>query len=157
GSTESRSLVVSNTNDSGAGSLRQAILDANSLAGADTVTFDPAVFATPQTIKLTTGEIAINDAVAIVGPVGKGTIEGSLARRVFTRSGAPAGAAVVWQGLTLTNGKRANQGGAINTTDEAIPLQNCAFTNNTATNGGAVALGLPSASLLVEDSVISGN
>jgi hypothetical protein len=33
-------LTVTNTNDSGAGSLRQAILDANALTGADTITFN---------------------------------------------------------------------------------------------------------------------
>lgn len=33
-------IVVSNTNDSGAGSLRQAILDANTNTGTDTVVFD---------------------------------------------------------------------------------------------------------------------
>jgi parallel beta-helix repeat protein len=33
-------LVVTNTNDSGAGSLRQAVLDANALAGPDSIVFD---------------------------------------------------------------------------------------------------------------------
>ena len=33
-------FTVTNTGDSGAGSLRQAILDANAAAGADTITFD---------------------------------------------------------------------------------------------------------------------
>ena len=33
-------FTVTNTNDSGAGSLRQAILDANANAGADTIAFD---------------------------------------------------------------------------------------------------------------------
>jgi hypothetical protein len=33
-------FTVTNVNDSGAGSLRQAILDANALAGADTITFN---------------------------------------------------------------------------------------------------------------------
>src|SRR5581483_8603524 len=32
-------LVVSNTNDTGTGSLRQAILDANSASGTDSITF----------------------------------------------------------------------------------------------------------------------
>ncbi|HBJ36743.1 MAG TPA: hypothetical protein DDZ51_18705, partial [Planctomycetaceae bacterium] len=35
-------FTVTNTNDSGAGSLRQAILDANALAGHDTITFNIA-------------------------------------------------------------------------------------------------------------------
>ena len=34
------SFVVTNTNNSGGGSLRQAILDANALSGADTITFN---------------------------------------------------------------------------------------------------------------------
>jgi hypothetical protein len=32
-------FTVTNTNDTGAGSLRQAILDANAAAGADTIVF----------------------------------------------------------------------------------------------------------------------
>ncbi|MGD2112953.1 MAG: hypothetical protein PVI50_06175, partial [Gammaproteobacteria bacterium] len=35
-----RAAVVTNTNDSGAGSLRQAILDANASLGPDTICFD---------------------------------------------------------------------------------------------------------------------
>ncbi|MCA9062796.1 MAG: DUF4347 domain-containing protein, partial [Planctomycetaceae bacterium] len=35
-------FTVTNTNDSGAGSLRQAIIDANALAGTDTITFNIA-------------------------------------------------------------------------------------------------------------------
>src|SRR5262245_30522759 len=50
-------FTVANTADAGAGSLRQAILDANAAPGADTITFDPAAFATPRTITLTSGEL----------------------------------------------------------------------------------------------------
>ena len=39
GAAAPASFVVTNTNDSGAGSLRQAILDANADAGAETITF----------------------------------------------------------------------------------------------------------------------
>ena len=52
-------FTVTNTNDSGAGSLRQAILDANTNNENDTINFDPAVFNTPQTIVLTSGELLI--------------------------------------------------------------------------------------------------
>lgn len=40
GAFEAQKIVVTNTNDSGAGSLRQAILDANANPGADTITFN---------------------------------------------------------------------------------------------------------------------
>jgi len=36
-------LTVTNLNDSGAGSLRQAVIDANAAAGADAITFAPSL------------------------------------------------------------------------------------------------------------------
>jgi hypothetical protein len=59
-------FTVTNTNDSGAGSLRQAILDANSLAGLDTITFNIAG-AGPHTITPTSALPTITDAVLIDG------------------------------------------------------------------------------------------
>jgi len=50
-------FTVTNILDTGAGSLRQAIVDANANPGSDTITFDPVVFATPQTITLTSAEL----------------------------------------------------------------------------------------------------
>ena len=44
-------LVVTSTEDSGAGSLREALASADSV-GAGNITFDPTVFDTPQTITL---------------------------------------------------------------------------------------------------------
>ena len=51
--TEGKTIIVSSTADSGSGTLRQALLDAQS---GDTITFDPAVFppSAPATIYLTT-------------------------------------------------------------------------------------------------------
>lgn len=47
-------FTVVNTSDSGSGSLRQAIIDANANAGPDTITFDTSVFPAgpPATIVL---------------------------------------------------------------------------------------------------------
>ncbi len=59
-------FVVTNTNDSGAGSLRQAILDANALAGTDTITFNIAG-AGPHTIAPTSALPTITQAVIIDG------------------------------------------------------------------------------------------
>lgn len=56
---------VMNTNDAGAGSLRQAIIDANGTAGPDTITF--GALAT-GTITLTTGRLDISDDLTITGP-----------------------------------------------------------------------------------------
>src|SRR4051812_44271555 len=64
-------FLVSNLNDAGAGSLRQAILDSNGAAGADVVRFRPGL---AGTIALRTGELSISDDVTI-----KGTGAGRLA------------------------------------------------------------------------------
>jgi hypothetical protein len=55
--------IVTNTNDSGPGSLRQALLDAQN---GDTITFN--IPGSPNTITLTTGELSINKDITISGP-----------------------------------------------------------------------------------------
>ncbi len=52
-------FTVTNTNDSGAGSLRQAVLDANAAPGDDVIEFDATVFGTAQTIVLTGGALQV--------------------------------------------------------------------------------------------------
>ena len=46
-------FTVTNTNDSGAGSLRQGVLDANAATGDDVIAFDSS-FNEPRTITLAT-------------------------------------------------------------------------------------------------------
>src|SRR3954447_12626606 len=78
---EAATFTVTNTNDAGAGSLRDAIDQANLAVGADSITFAPTV---TGTIQLTTGELAIVDSVNIVGPgASKLTVNGGGANRVF--------------------------------------------------------------------------
>jgi choice-of-anchor C domain-containing protein len=57
--------TVTNTNDSGAGSLRQAILDANANAGADTISFN--LGSTGQTISLTNALPTITEQITLDG------------------------------------------------------------------------------------------
>ncbi|MDQ3561134.1 MAG: hypothetical protein M3453_18550, partial [Pseudomonadota bacterium] len=57
---------VRNTEDSGAGSLRQAVLDANAAAGPDAIGFDAGLDG--QAIVLTSGPLEIGDSLDISGP-----------------------------------------------------------------------------------------
>ncbi len=57
-------FIVSNTNDSGAGSLRQAILDANAAGGSDTITFNIGGGGA-QTINLLSNLPVISDLVTL--------------------------------------------------------------------------------------------
>jgi choice-of-anchor C domain-containing protein len=68
--------TVTNTNDSGAGSLRQAILDANANAGADIITFNIAGSGT-QIINVLTVLPTITDQVTIDGTTQTSYVAGS--------------------------------------------------------------------------------
>ncbi len=70
-SAPANTYTVSNTNNSGGGSLRQAILDANSAAGADSIVFNLGV-GTPI-INLTSALPAITGPVIISGNTGGAT------------------------------------------------------------------------------------
>lgn len=98
-------LTVINNNDSGAGSLRQAIADA---APGDTISFNPAL--SGQTITLTTGELLISKNLTIVGPVGSITINGNNASRVFDITNT---AIAKMSNLNVASGNSASLGGGI--------------------------------------------
>src|SRR5687767_8469642 len=77
-------FVVINTDDSGAGSLRQAILDANGTAGPDSITFNiPG--AGPKTISLLSELPEIIEQLSITGD--------ATHQEHLTISGTSAGAA----------------------------------------------------------------
>ncbi len=58
--TQAATITVTNTNDNGAGSLRQAIADAHN---GDTIDFGVT-----GTITLTTGELLVDKSITISGP-----------------------------------------------------------------------------------------
>jgi hypothetical protein len=69
-------ITVTNTNDSGAGSLRQALADAND---GDTITF-----AVSGTIGLTSGELLVDKSITISGPgVDNLAVDSNAKSRVF--------------------------------------------------------------------------
>src|SRR5262249_13619316 len=84
-------LFVPTAINSGPGSLRQAIGDANANPGPDSIIFDSAFFYTPRTIILTSGSLVVSDIVAINGPGSAlATISGNNADRVFNFTTATA-------------------------------------------------------------------
>lgn len=130
---------VTNTNDSGAGSLRQAIQTANTTPGADTIVFSGAVFAntTPDTITLTSGPLTITDALTIDGPGATLlTISGNNASRVFQVN--PSVVATI-EGVTIGNGREAGGlGGGVFNNGGTLALVNTNLNNNTAQAGGGI-------------------
>jgi hypothetical protein len=92
-------FTVRNLLDAGTGSLRQAVLDANSQPGADTIRFTHGLHGT---IALTGGELSITDDLTIDGPgANRLTVSGNDASRVFDISG---GATVTIAGLRMADG-----------------------------------------------------
>ena len=78
--------TVSNTSDSGPGSLRQAILDANSHAGADAIAFNiPGTGV--RTIALASELPVITSPVTIDGYTQSGASANSTARQPWATSG----------------------------------------------------------------------
>ena len=118
-------VVVTNCNDDGPGSLRQAV--ATAVAG-DTITF--AVIC--PTITLTSGEILIDKHLTIDGPgAATLTIARDLLAASFRIFNIAAGAAVTISGVTISNGQATEGGGILNA--GSLTLTNSTVANNTAT------------------------
>src|SRR5262245_17533014 len=129
-------FTVSNDANTGVGSLRQAVLDANTAAGADTIVFS-SYFNVPRTITLAT-EIGITGAVTIDGPSAANVnISGNNLVRIFNTQVAAAGTAINLLDLTLKAGK--DVGGAVSAADEAVSVTRCVFTGNFASSGSGGA------------------
>ena len=94
------SYIVTDTLDSGPGSLRADILMSNSTAGQNTITFAPGL---TGTITLTSGQLEISSNLSITGPGSASlTISGSNQSRVFQ---IDAGANAFISALTITEGR----------------------------------------------------
>jgi len=153
-------FTVMNVGDNGAGSLRQAIIDANNALGADTIVFDAPFQASPHTITFLTASPQINQQLTITGP--------GASLLTVTRSGVVTPATHVFNsfatsltmtGMTVTGGNVTADGGGLSISGVTpnVLLDGMIFTGNTSTgNGGAISL-TNSSTLIVRNSVISNN
>jgi predicted outer membrane repeat protein/parallel beta-helix repeat protein len=153
GVAQAATLTVTTNADTGAGSLRAQVAAA---AGGDTIVFQAGL---TSPILLTTGEITINKALTITGP-GAATlsIDGNNSSRIFNvTDGTGTVLLVTISGLTMTRGRSAGQGGAINNVGENLTIQDCVVSNSTCTGtyGGGVAQ--QGGQTTLRDSTISGN
>jgi hypothetical protein len=146
GGTAAVVLTVQNLNDKGAGSLRQAILDADSTGGSgqDTITFTPGL---TGSINLRSALPDLQGTIDLEGPgAGQVTVQRSAAPH-FGIFNVPGGATVTVAGLTIANGKASSGGGISNA--GSLTVTDCVLSKNTAdfgagggifNNGGTVTL-----------------
>ena len=149
-STQAATITVINTNDSGAGSLRQALADTND---GDTIDF-----AVTGTITLTTDELLVDKSITISGPGSDNlTVDGNHASHIFHVSG---GVTATVAGLSITNGGEVpGAGGGIYNDHSTLAIDHCTVSGNHGSVGGGVYNDGYSgtATLTVTNSTFSGN
>ena len=143
---------VTNTNDSGAGSLRQAIIDSNAANGTDRIVFDNSL--SGRTINLTSGQIRIADDLVIEG-LNADSVEENITINaggnsrvfllaeddvLFNRSPLD----VTIKNLNITGGSTSSKGGAIYVGGDTLREHNLTIEssilsgNNAGSDGGAI-------------------
>ena len=147
-------FTVVNTDDTGAGSLRDAIEQANANEGADTISFDAALAG--QTIILSS-ELLISDNVTITGLGAEQLlISGNHNSRIFNIDDGDKNITITVEisGLTLTQGHAENGGAILN--NEILSITDSVISLNAASlNGGGIyhAAGL----LTITDTLFADN
>jgi Ca2+-binding RTX toxin-like protein len=160
GTAQATDYIVDDLGNSGPGTLRQAVLDANLNFGPDRILFQSGL---SGTIHLSFPQLDIYDPVEILGP-GPGTLavtQDGTGRIAYVHPGD--GESVTISGLTLTEGAGpgdVNHGGVIWTggvsSESNLTISNSVLSGSEASgNGGAIYV--YKGSLQVESSTISGN
>ena len=149
---------VTVTDDSGAGSLRDAVAQANTTAGADTITFAAGL----GPVTLTTAGLSLTDtsgATTVSGPSG-----GTQIVQRSTAGGMPdfrilnigTGTTGNLNNLTITNGNNNGGGGIFNT--GTLTVTNSTVSGNTANvNGYGGGIDNLGGTLTITNSIVSGN
>ena len=168
-------LTVTNTDDSGAGSLRQSIADA---ADGDTITFDPTFFNTQRNIDLTGAELDISKNLTITGPGARLlTVRRAIGNPTGFRVFYLSNSTINFSGMTISNGEEsgifaslvtltlngvvvsgnsANAGGGINHVYGKLTILNSTISGNTSVGEGA-GISIRSVTADIANTTISGN
>src|SRR5215469_3321163 len=123
----SDTITVTNTNDSGPGSLRQALID---VQDGDTIAFDLKL---PATILLISAELVINKNIGVAGPGANlltiARAQNAPSFRIFHVSPSHT---VTIQGVTISNGSGLgfNVGAGIWNDHSNLTVNNCVVTGN---------------------------
>ncbi|MBS1792277.1 MAG: VCBS repeat-containing protein [Acidobacteria bacterium] len=149
-----QTLVVTKTADTNDGacsadcSLREAFAAANASPDPSAIIFDPQLFATPQTLLLTAGELVVadNHRISVTG-TGRSlvTISGGGASRIVRVN---RDASLALRSLTLANGNGVGGGDVLNTGGAVylqpngvvteLSLDDVLVRNSSASSGGAI-------------------
>jgi len=157
GAVGATTFTVTNLNDTGAGSLRQATVDANAAAGPDVIVFQTGLSGTIQLLS----PLAVTESVQILGP-------GASTLTVRRLSGGNysvfhvnivSGGAVTLSGLRINNGDsrtNSNRGGGLYVLQcNSVTVAGCVFDGNASGDGGG--LWSSATNLVVTDCTFVGN
>ena len=159
-SVSALTFTVGNLNDSGPGSFRQTLLDANA-AGGGTISFDAGL---TGTIVLTTalpdlGNVVIKGPGASSLTIQRSTIASASEFVIFN---IPAGVTAGLSGLSLSNGKSLGAGGVRN--GGTVTIEDCDLSGNTSTGStfparidGAALTNLEGGTMTVTNSNFTNN
>ena len=183
GDTSSIANLIANDGGDGV-SLREAIVAANSTAGADTITFDAGVFTggVASVIRLAEGELTVTESVHLDG-AGLGVVitadaagDDTLVPGTFITDldntaeserddnlgrvlevTAPGGDVVTLTGLTLTGGDTIGNGvgGGVSSFNADLVLTSSTVSGNQGFRGGGIFTGFGAVTLT--SSTVSGN
>jgi hypothetical protein len=149
-------IVVNNPTDTpvvGKTDLRQAIIQANTTGGPETITFDSTVFNTAKTITLAGTQLELSDTTGtetITGPAAGVTVSGGGNSRVFQVDGLVTASI---SGLTITGGNTAGNGGGLYNLGTTT-LTDCTVSDNSASYGGGL---WSSGTATLTNCTVSGN
>ncbi len=136
----SAAIVVTNTNNSGAGSLRQAVINSSD---GDTIRFDPTLIAAGSDTILLNTEISFNKGLVFKGLYNSTDtlyVSGQDLTEIFVANLLTTSSlTLVLDSMCLVNGYHPVSGGAVDFRGDKLEIRNSYFFNNRAISyGGAI-------------------